>query len=444
MPELLEHTDTLDRARRCLHGGHPEAALAILAHGGAEARRFDLMGLALEALGRPEAALAAYRQGLSCRQVPASLHNNLGDLCRRLGRLEEAKRHLGLALRALRHPRVFSNYALLQQALGHPRMARAYLELACQLAPGDHRLRWNRALLQLAGGDLENGWPGYEAGLACGLRRPTPHPAPRWNGETSVRLRVTAEQGLGDEILFATCLADARARCEHLLWEADPRLIPLLRRAHPAVAYLPRGHADGDDGAEAHCPQGSLPGLFRRHLTAFPRRPALAADPRRIARWRRRLDSLGPGLKVGLSWLGGSGWERRRRSPPLAHWLPLMRVPNVVWVDLQYGEAPGRERLVAAGMHRFDDLDARDDLESLAALLCALDLTVSVSNATAHLGGALGAEVWTVLPVDHGWRWFGGKTSPWYPRMRLFRQTRPGAWETPLAAVYRALLSAGS
>jgi len=67
-----------------------------------------------------------------------------------------------------------------------------------------------------------------------------------------------------------------------------------------------------------------------------------------------------------------------------------------------------------------------------------------VSNATAHLGGALGAEVWTVLPVDHGWRWFGGETSPWYPRMRLFRQTRPGAWETPLAAVYRALLSAGS
>ena len=120
-------------------------------------------------------------------------------------------------------------------------------------------------------------------------------------------------------------------------------------------------------------------------------------------------------------------------------WLGLLGLPNVVWVDVQYGEAPGREQFLAAGLHRFPDLDARDDLEELAALLHALDLTVSVSNATAHLGGALGAAVWTVLPVDHGWRWFGGGASPWYPRMRLFRQSRPGAWSEPLAAVRAAL-----
>ncbi len=442
MPTVLEHPRPLERARRHLRAGRPEAALALLARGRDDARRFDLMGQALEALGRPEAALAAYRQGLACRQVPASLHNNLGDLCRRLGRLEEAQRHLGEAVRALPRPRVFSNYALLQQALGRRDLARAYLTLACQLAPGDARLRWNLALLQLAGGDLEHGWRGYEAGLACGLRRPTPHPAPRWDGEPVACLRVTAEQGLGDEILFATCLADARARCDRLLWEADPRLIPLLRRAHPGVDYLPRGAA-GDDGAGAHCPQGHLPGLFRPRLDAFPRHPTLAADPRRTARWRQRLAALGPGLKVGISWLGGSGWERRRRSPPVDAWLGLLGLPNVVWVDVQYGEAPGREQFLAAGLHRFPDLDARDDLEELAALLCALDLTVSVSNATAHLGGALGAAVWTVLPVDHGWRWFGGEASPWYPRMRLFRQSRPGAWSEPLATV-RAALSAGS
>ncbi len=442
MPTLLEHPPSLERAHRHLREGRPEAALALLAQTRGGARRFDLMGLALEALGRPEAALAAYRQGLAYRQVPATLHNNLGDLCRRLGRLEEAEHHLGRALRALPHPRVFSNYALLQQALGRRDLARAYLSLACQLAPGDARLRWNLALLELAGGDLDNGWRGYEAGLACGLRRPTLHPAPRWAGEPVARLRVTAEQGLGDEILFATCLADARARCDRLLWEADPRLVPLLRRAHPGVEFLPRGIRI-DDGAEAHCPQGSLPGLFRPRLDTFPRHPALAADPARVARWRRRLAALGPGPKVGISWLGGSGWERRRRSPPVAHWLGLLDLPNVVWVDVQYGDAPGRDRLLATGLHRFDDLDARDDLESLAALLCALDLTVSVSNATAHLAGALGAAVWTVLPVDHGWRWFGAEESPWYPRMRLFRQRRPGDWSTPLAAV-RAALSAGS
>ncbi len=438
MPTLLEHPHPLERARRHLREGRPEAALALLAQGRGDARRLDLMGQALEALGRPEAALAAYRQGLACRPVPAALHNNLGDLCRRLGRLEEAEYHLGEAVRALPRPRVFSNYALVQQAQGRRDLARAYLTLACQLAPGDARLRWNLALLQLAGGDLDNGWRGYEAGLACGLRHPAPHPAPRWDGDPVASLRVTAEQGLGDEILFATCLADARARCDRLLWEADPRLVPLLRRAHPAVEYLPRG-AGGDDGAEAHCPQGSLPGLFRPRLDAFPRRPTLAADGARVARWRRRLAALGPGPKVGLSWLGGSGWERRRRSPPVGEWLGLLDLPNVVWVDVQYGDAPGREHFLATGLHRFSDLDAHDDLEELAALLCALDLTVSVSNATAHLAGALGAAVWTVLPMDHGWRWFGGGASPWYPRMRLFRQSRPGAWSEPLAAVRAAL-----
>ncbi len=443
MPTVLR-PPSLDEVRARLHQGQAEAALTLLK---AIPRRdgafFDLWGQAEELLGRWDRALAAYRQGATLRQTPATLHNNLGMLCRRLGLLDEARAHLGHAVRRRPEPRVLSNYALLHQAEGHLPMARAYLSLAHAMAPNDAHIHWNLAQVQLALGELPAGWLGYEMGLRCGVRRPTPQSTPRWDGAPVARLHVNAEQGLGDEILFSTCLEDARRRCDRLSWEADRRLIPLLERAHPGVRFVPRAALHVP--AEAHCPMGSLPVLFRRRLEDFPRRATLRADPRRVARWRRYLADLGPGPKLGLSWAGGAGWERVKRRAPPSFWRALLAQPGIHWLDLQYDDDPQRGVLAGAGMHRPAGLDVRDDLESLAALLQASDGLVTLSNATAHLAAALGVRVFLVLPPNPGWRWFGEGTSPWYPRVHLFPHTTEG-WDVQAKAVAAALaeLSASS
>ena len=397
---------------------------------------FDLLGQLEELRGRPQAALAAYRQGAALRQTPATLHNNLGVLCRRLGYLDEAQEHLALALRRRPEPRVISNYALLHQARGELPLARAYLALAHEMAPDDDRIAWNLSQVQLALGDLEKGWEGYEAGLRCGVRRPTPQHTPRWDGSPVTRLHINAEQGLGDEIMFATCLEDAQQACDQLSWEADRRLIPLLARAHPQVDFLPR--AAFHVPADAHLPMGSLAPRLRRNRDDFPRRPTLRADPARVSQWRERLAGLGPGLKLGLSWAGGQGWERLKRRAPESFSLSLLRLPGIHWLDLQYDDEPLRPQLHAAGLRHFPDLDAKNDLESLAALIAALDGVVTLSNTTAHLAGALGARVVLILPANPGWRWFGEHWSPWYLQVRLLRQGQDG-WAGQAARLARLL-----
>ena len=167
----------------------------------------------------------------------------------------------------------------------------------------------------------------------------------------------------------------------------------------------------------------------------------LQADPARVAQWRARLDAL-QGLRVGVVWagnprLGGLSYDRadRRRSLPVAMLAPLA-LPGVSLVSLQKGEAGRQARVVAmtdwtAGLH---------DMADTAALVCALDLVISVDTAVAHLAGALGRPVWLLNRFDNDWRWLLGRDdSPWYRTLRQFRQSAPGEWAEVIARVAAAL-----
>ena len=312
-----------------------------------------------------------------------------------------------------------------------------------QRDPAQHEARLNRALLLLARGNFAKGWPEYEIRKIA-----SPHFCPRgfvypeWQGQEIAEktVLVYGEQGLGDEILFASCLPDLIARAGHCVIDCSPKLEKLFRRSFPGTVVHGAPQTEHDTSwlsavlpIDYQVAIGSLPLHFRSSATDFPRRRGyLTADPARAEYWRQRLDRLGPGLKVGISWTGGTPSTRQRlRSTILSDWLPIFRIAGCHFVNLQYGrrepEITGLDR--EHGIKLCHWPEAIDDYDETAALVSALDLVVSVQTAVVHLCGALGRGVWVLVPVIPEWRYLAsGEASPWYPSVRLFRQARPGEW----------------
>lgn len=320
----------------------------------------------------------------------------------------------------------------------------ACLEQALRINPESPLAHWNLALALLARGDFERGWQHYEWRERANQVSIDPYPQPRWNGEPLAdrRLLVHAEQGLGDEILFASCYDDLLRLGGHCVLACDPRLVAILRRSFPAATVIgfqrrkDRQPVKLDKPVDWQIPAGSLPKMFRRRAEDFPgRRRFLTADPALVLRWRERFETLGRSLKVGISWrAGGQVIEQRKRTTRLDQWQGLLARPGISWINLQYGDT-GSDRAWARSalgvtIHDWPEGDPLVDVDSFSARMAALDLVVCVDNSTAHLGGALGVETWVLLPLVPDWRWgLESECSLWYPTLRLLRQTVAGAWE---------------
>jgi hypothetical protein len=257
---------------------------------------------------------------------------------------------------------------------------------------------------------------------------------------------VHAEQGLGDVIQFCRYLPLREARGATVLFEVIPSLEALLRTMPGSIRLIPRGAPLPP--VDYYCPLLSLPLAFNTQLDTIPgKTPYLAAEPERVAKWSQRLRSL-PGLKVGIAWQGNRAVERliwaRGRSMPLAALEPLARRPDVSLVALQKG--PGLEQLREVGfadriVELGTDFDTgADAFLDTAAVMQGLDLVISTDTSIAHLAGALGRPAWIALALSPEWRWLLGRSdSPWYPGMRLFRQTMDGDWRTVVAAMTAAI-----
>ncbi|MDE1146657.1 MAG: tetratricopeptide repeat protein [Azospirillaceae bacterium] len=432
---------------------------------------FTLWGVALRRLGRVAQAEQVLRMAIRLSPNDALCHSNLAAVLRVLGRLADAEAavrralaldpdlvngHVNLASIRLARQDPAGALAAAGQALARdPAQADALYTRAAALqmrndltgaadawddgvraCPGDPRLVFGQANLNLNRGRLDQAWPGYEARFAAEPQHFRPAPAlPRWTGGRVAEgpLLIWREQGLGDELMFASCYADAVAAAGSAIIRCDPRLVGLFGRAFPgaqAVAEA-RGVTTVPDPAEgravAQVPAGSLPGLLRSRLATFGREGAgfLSARPDLADHWRDRLAALdedgAPTLKVGLCWRSGLVVESRDgRYTTLADWRPLLTLPGVTVVTLQYGDtAAERAALGDAAPHHFPDLDQRDDLEGLSALLSTLDLVITVPTATGELAAALGVPVWRLaghLDVTS----LGTGARPWFPSMRVF------------------------
>lgn len=373
------------------------------------------LGFARQKMDDLSRALASYDEALKHRSDDPELHNNRGSTLQFLGRMEEAR----------------DSY-----------------ERAIEVRPDFSPAIFHRGLLRLMRGDYARGWPDFEMRLQSREHGDWPVFYPRWNGSDLANrcLLVRREQGLGDEMMFASCLPEVISSARHCVIECAPKLERLFRRSFPRATVFasapeqPMPEAARARGVDCEIFAGSLPLFYRRDAAAFPRHGGyLKADPDSVERWRDRLAGLGNGLKVGISWRGGVPRTRRAvRSVGLGGWLPLLRTPGARFVSLQYDDA-GTDLAPLAERHGIVVThwpEAIDDYDQTAALVCALDLVISVCTAVIHLGGALGRPVWVMAPYSPEWRYgFTGDTMPWYPSVRLFRQPAFGEWQPVIAGV---------
>ena len=380
------------------------------------------IGLVLQKIHRPEAAIRYYEKARALDTGDAEFLNNFGIVLQDLGRLDEAIEKYSAAI---------------------------------ALKPDFTLAIWHRSLAYLLQHDFARGWPDYELrAMSVDLPR-RPLEFPRWDGGALAgkTLLVYAEQGLGDEIMFASCVPDALAAGAHVVVECSPKLETLFRRSFPpATVYAMTADrslppAATAAGIDSQIPVGSLPMHFRCTRAAFPaHRGYLRADPRRVSRWRERLAELGPGLKIGISWQGGTHKSRQPvRSMPLKRWQPILQAGNAQFIDLQYTDFSAELDQLRAdlGVHVHSWEEVRTDYEETAALVTALDLVISVCTAVIHLGGALGRPVWVMAPFSPEWRYgFAGAGMPWYPSVRVFRQSRYGDWDSVIDEVAQSLRQA--
>jgi tetratricopeptide (TPR) repeat protein len=378
-----------------------------------EARLF--LAFARLKLNEPETALACYDDALKIRSDDAELYYHRGLAFQDLGRLPEA----------------FADY-----------------ERAHALEP--RFSTFHRTLAYLLVGDFQRGWESYEERRLStdNVALPTSG-GPQWDGSNLAgrTILVRSEQGLGDEIMFASILPEIIGAAEHCIIECEPRLQGIFSRSFPAATVyaatpdrtLPPEIAARKRDVEVAAP--SLPQFLRRSASDFPRHAGyLKADPLRVRRWRERLAHLGPGLKVGISWTGGVRKTRRvLRSIPLERLLPVLATPGARFVSLQYTAEAGAE---IASWHERQPVriehwaEALADYDETAALVQALDLVVSVCTSVVHLSGSLGQRVWVMAPYSPEWRYgFSGESMPWYPSVKIFRQPAFGEWDTVISSV---------
>ncbi|KAA0582282.1 tetratricopeptide repeat protein [Azospirillum sp. B21] len=398
------------------------------------------LGTLLRARDEYGEAETALRHALWLDPGHATALTNLGVVLKETGRTGEAEAaHLEALRLAPEDAETMVNLALLREAQGRGGEADALYGQALALSPGFALARWNLALRLLGQGRLAEGWDEYEARFAS--RRVSSGRSftlPPWNGAAGGRLMVWREQGLGDELMFGTALPDLAAAIGpgNLVVEVDARLTGLVGRALPGVTV--RAQTADPTDADAHLPMGSLPRLLRPTLSAFPGRLSwLAPDPARLADWRDRLAALGPGLRVGICWGSqNTAGERKASYTTLADWAPLLTLPGLIPITLQYD---GREAEIAAvevrlglRIHRWPDTDLKNDLEAVAALIAGLDLVVTVASSVGEMAGALGVPVWRFGPAGD-WTALGSGVRPWFPSMRLW-SARPGEGLTDVLA----------
>ncbi len=448
---------------------------ALALHPTSAAARSNL-GLALQDLGQAPAALACFEQAIALQPDFASAHRNRGDVLQVLGRhadaidayrtalrlkpdLVEAWVNLGNAHQSLgQHEAALTCY---DQALARsPRQALALgqrgtalrelrrhdealanYEQLLTLQPDNHRERSNLGLYCLQLEQFSRGWDlaGAEWLLPDYAHRAGRFGVPPWQGVADgARLLAWGVQGLGDQILHLGMLGDMQERVSALGVAVDARLGPLVQRSFPGVAVhaLEPPIDARSEGYDSQLPLSRLGEFVRRNRADFPTppRPYLRADPDRARALRARLAADGK-LVCGLSWASTNPRLEAFKNPPLEALAPVLGLPGVRFVDLQYGDTAAQRHALrehqGVDLVHLEDVDNTQDIDGLAALIEACDVVVTISNTTAHIAGALGKPVLLMLPYTRGvlWYWHEQREdSPWYPGVRIVRQQQRGDW----------------
>jgi tetratricopeptide (TPR) repeat protein len=362
-----------------------------------------------------DGAIASYRKAIALQPQNAAYHANLGVILRTMG--EDTA-----ALTQLRH--------------------------ALELDPANGFAAFNLATSLLEAGAFMEGWQLYEARWKQGGASPPPFKA-KGKFNRSGRLLLWAEQGVGDQILFAPLAAEAAKAGADVTLEVDSRLAALFRRSFPDVRIVGRAVPPivQEASFDTVLPLGSLTGSLRPSWESFPRHNGyLRSDVAKSAHYRRSLEQPAAALTVGISWRSFNPENGEDKTAPLSEWGEVLSVPNTRFVCLQYGDVAAESSAAAerfgTNIIHLPQVDLKDDLDGLASLIMACDIVITISGVVAHLCGALGHSGWVLLPrrVSRLWYWrHHREDSPWYPSLKLFSQAQHGDWSGVMRVVRERL-----
>ncbi|MBI2307778.1 MAG: tetratricopeptide repeat protein [Rhodocyclales bacterium] len=449
--EVVETLDEL--AAACLQQGDVAGALGcyerLLKIDPHHVRAYVGMAEAFADAGWEADATRSFETALAIAPDDVEALNGLGIVCKRLGDYEQAMRLFERAL-ALSpgEPALLRNKAMLCSLLGRQDEAEAIFRQLLARDPEDADAHFCLACTYLISGRFRDGWREYEYRWHSkerdgAVKMPT-SALPRWSGqpvnEAGSGLVIYAEQGFGDGIQFARYVPLVAKRFSKILLHTRKPLLSLFRRSFAQYAEVVAEMPD-ERGYTHHCPLLSLPLAFDTRLETIPADfPYLMPDPGRIGRWRQCLAGERR-LKVGIAWATGKRGLHKRSfelAPELLE--PLFGAADVAWVSLNKEALDERQREILE-RNRVADWSAElADFDDTAALMCVLDLVISVDTAAAHLAGALDRPVWLLNRAESEWRWLLERSdSPWYRSMRIFRQQNPRQWEGVLHEVAGAL-----
>lgn len=313
---------------------------------------------------------------------------------------------------------------------------------AVAIKPDNPEANFNEGLTRLCLGDFRNGWQKYEyrwERAEFAKERPA-YPRPMWRGEKEIAgktILLVAEQGLGDAIQFARYAPMVAALGARVWLGVRPSLTALMATV-PGVSQVFGGGETLPD-FDLYCPLLSLPLAFETELATIPSAvPYIRPLEDRMAKWRERLPQNGR-LRVGICWAGtGAHPNNRRRSIAMERFATILSVPGIDFVSLQKDVGEAAAALSERGV---DQLGQEfSDFADTAAVVAMLDLVISVDTSVAHLAGAMAKAVALLVPFSPDFRWMLDRTdTPWYPTMRLFRQSAIDDWEGPLQRLHREL-----
>jgi tetratricopeptide (TPR) repeat protein len=398
--------------------------------------------LALHELGRSEEALADIKRAYALDPSQADICNNAGVFLQRLGRDDEALPWLDRALK-LRpdYPDAIINKAFSLAHLRRFAEAFALYDFMKVLHPGHAEAEWRRSHLDLLLGNFEAGWAGREARV----RLPElpiarfDYPQPRWLGKEPVdgkTILVQMDEGSGDTIQFVRYVPMLAARGARIILMVADTLRPLLSEFAGVSECVPFS-VTTLPAFDMYCPITSLPLAFGTKLDAIPSETAYLPAPAasRLQAWEDRLGAHDR-LRVGLVWSGNPKHVNdHNRSLPLSALAQLLDL-DATFVSLQKDLRPEDKPTLLAQTAIVDLTDHLTDFAETAALVSCLDVVITVDTSVAHLAGALGRPTWILLPDWPDYRWLLDRDdSPWYPAVRLFRQTETREYVSVLERV---------
>ena len=403
--------------------------------------------------GNFEAAEAILLPALA-RETAPELLLTLGSVYREQGDDSRAERHYRAALeRRKDFVPALGNLADLIADRGETDEALALYDRVLKLDAGNAQARLNRAVLHLLRGDLKNGWRDYAARLKVANKVPVAeHGLARWNGGSlkRTRLLVTAEQGIGDQIMFASAVPDLISQADieggSVILECEPRLVSLFARSFAnatvrawdietrnAVAHARYAWLKAAGGANAAIELGTLPRYLRKDIASFPARDAyIVPDLNEKARWGEAFAASGEGPYVGICWRSGNrAGHRTLQYAPLRAWAEFLRdLPGTV-VCVQYdalaGEVAQLEALSGRKVVVPQAIDQKNEIDRACAMLAALDAVISAPTAVSWQAAALGVPTGKIL-YDTSWTSFGEGREPFAPACECLTPVARGDW----------------